>query len=100
MVLSIIAAVVFILLIGTLYYFWKENEVMELEGVIIRKMYEATKDRYYFIIEVVNPIFSEYAEYTCSKEEWSQYEEDDAVLCSVTIYMNETIIKSIKKHVS
>lgn len=98
MVLSFIGAVVLILTIGTLYYFWKETEEIELEGVVIRKLYEATKDRYYFIIEVVNPIFSEYAEYSCSKEEWSQYKEDDVVLCNVTIYMNETIIKSIKKH--
>lgn len=98
MVLSLIAGLVFIILIGTLWYFWKETEYTELEGIILRKIYEATEDRFYFVIEINgHDIYSEYCEYTCSKEEWLQFEQDETIKCMVHFYLQETLIKSIKK---
>lgn len=88
-----------ILLIGIvliLYYLWDKLEIIVTEGEIIAKKYEATQDRYYYVIAIHNdPI--EYFEYDCLKTEWMLFKEGDIVECEVSYNEFNTIIKSIKK---
>lgn len=98
MVLSFIVGIALILIVGAIYYFWKQTEEIELEGIILRKMYEAVGERYYFVIEVNgHGITYEYCEYTCDKVEWMKYNEDERIICGVYFFFQETIINSIKK---
>ncbi len=88
------------LLIGItliLYYIWDNLQIIVTEGEIIAKKYEATQNRYYYVIAIHNdPI--EYFEYDCLKTEWMMFKEGDTVECEVSYNEFNTIIKSIKKN--
>lgn len=97
--LGIIVGIILFAVIGFLVFaWWQSKDTIELEGIILRKLYEATQARFYFVIEINGQdILTEYCEYTSSKEEWMTFEQDEKVKCDVYFYLQETIIKSIKK---
>ncbi len=92
--------VIMLMVIGVIlffHYIWDNLQIIVTEGEIIAKKYEATQNRYYYVIAIHNdPI--EYFEYDCLKTEWMMFKEGDTVECEVSYNEFNTIIKSIKKN--